>query len=441
MMRSLATLAMAATACLLPLLAAAPAAADVEIESESVYRSFDTPALSEEDVVLQPFSQAFRLTAARRGEDSRLAFETYFRGIGSQTQRGPGVREQARVYYAYVDWVNGRRHPVDVRIGRQTAAVGGDLMAFDGARVRYRGPLFFGVEAFGGATVSGYGALVPLELEEGGAHEAGGIAGGLAVFLTGVPNTTARLGVRRIDREGGLDREDIVVDVSHRFWRMRVYGNAEASTALGMFSEGLLGATTYAGRGVFLDVEGFHYTPTFGAQSIFNVFHVEPYDEGRLRIRTVLFRGRLGLWVRAGHSMFGGGGTSQSVNVGGTARLGGHVTLGARGFASDGYLGSRTGGAADLRWGLLDDRLTLLVGGTAAQAENDLLSTANGTYLSALGGLSWTIPDRADVSVLVEQLADDFSSGEPRVTASFRFQFGARAARRAAVDPRRRRVQ
>ena len=53
------------------LLVPATALADVEIESESVYRSYDAPVLAEEDVVLQPFTQSFRLTAA--GDRHRVA--------------------------------------------------------------------------------------------------------------------------------------------------------------------------------------------------------------------------------------------------------------------------------------------------------------------------------------------------------------------------------
>lgn len=416
------------------------ARADVEVESESVYRSYDTPSLSEEDVVLQPFSQAFRLTAAERGEDSRVAFETYFRGIGNQTERGPGFREQARVYYAFVDVAYGRRHPFDLRMGRQTTAAGGDLLAFDGARIRYRGPLFFGLEAYGGTTVSGFGAIVPIGVEDGGSHMAGGVTGGLAVFLAGVPGTQARLGVRRIDRDGKVDREDVVANFSQRFWRMRVYGNAEISTVLLLLDEGLLGTTLYAGRGTFVDVEGFHYTPTFGAQSIFNVFNIEPYDEGRLRVRTSIFGGRVGLWTRVGHAIYGGGESSNSLNVGATARIGAHFGMSARAFHSSGYLGARTGGGADFRYTLLDGRLAVLLGATAASARNDLLRTADGTYFSTVGGLSYTIPDRAELSVLVEQLSDDFASGEPRVSAAFRFKFGAGSARRAALDVERRRV-
>ena len=89
---------------------------------------------------------------------------------------------------------------------------------------------------------------------------------------------------------------------------------------------------------------------------------------------------------------------------------------------------------------LFDGRLAVLVGGTAAAARNDILRTSDGTYLSAVGGLSYTVPDRAELSLLVEQLADDFSSGEPRITAAFRFKFGAGSARRAALDGERRRV-
>ena len=90
------------------LLAPAVARAAVQVEAESVYRSWDTPALAEEDVVLQPFSQALRLTAGERWENSRIGFETYVRGIGDQTQRGPGFRDASRVYYAYLDLVYGR---------------------------------------------------------------------------------------------------------------------------------------------------------------------------------------------------------------------------------------------------------------------------------------------------------------------------------------------
>lgn len=424
----------------LALAAPSIARADVEIESESVYRSYDTPSLSEEDVVLTPFSQAFRLTAAERGEDSRVAFETYFRGIGNQSNQGPGIREQARVYYAFVDVAYGRRHPMDLRMGRQTTAAGGDLLAFDGARFRYKGPLHFGVEAYGGTTVSGFGAFVPIGVEDGGSHMAGGVTGGLAVFLTGVPGTQARLGVRRINRDGEVDREDVIADVSQRFWRMRAYANAEISTVLLVVDEGLLGATLYAGRGTFVDVEGFHYTPTFGAQSIFNVFNIEPYDEGRFRVRTSFLSGRLGVWTRVGHAIYGGGESSDSLNVGATARVSTHLGVSARGFHSSGYLGARTGGGTDVRYAMLDGRLALLVGGTAASARNDILRTSDGTYLSAVGGLSYTVPDRAELSVLVEQLADDFSSGEPRLTAAFRFKFGAGSARRAALDGERRRV-
>lgn len=422
------------------LLLPAPALADVEIESESVYRSHDAPVLAEEDVVLQPFTQSFRLTAAERWEDSRVSFETHFRAIGESSARAPGFRESARVYYAYVDGQYGRRHPMDLRVGRQVQTAGGDLFAFDGVRFRYRGPLHFGVEAYGGATVSGFGAIVPIGVEDGGTTMAGGTAFGFAAFLTGVPGTQLRLGVRRVDRDGGVDREDVVMDFAHRLWRARIYGNGEFSTVLGSFHEGLLGTTYYAGRGTFTDLEVFHYEPSFGALSIFNVFHIEPYNELRFRVRSSLLAGRLGVWARVGTTAYGGGETAQNFSTGVSSAVTDNLFVSTRAFFAGGYMGSRAGGSADVRYVMFDDRVAVLVGGTVARAENDLLSTANGTFLSALFGASWSIPDRAELSLMVEQLSDDFTSGEPRVSASFRFKFGAGSARRAALSNTQRRV-
>lgn len=416
--------------------------AAVAVETESVYRSYDVPALSEEDVALQPFSLAMRLTAAERSENARIGFETYFRGTADQNQRGPGFREASRVYYAYLDLVYGRRHPFDLRLGRQTMTTGGDLVAFDGARLRYRGPLFVGFEVFGGTTVSGFGAVAPLEIGEGGGSTvAGGTTAGMQLFLTGVAETQARIGFRRIDRDGNVDREDLVADFAQRFGRFRVYGSGELSTLLMTVEEGVLGTSAFAGFGTFVDLEGFHYTPTFGASSIFNVFNVEPYDEVRLRVRTSQRWGRIGAYLRVGHALYGGGETSDNVSVGGTWRITPRLTTSVRTYFSSGYQGERTGASADTSIRLLDaGRLHLILGGTWANAENILLTTNGGTYLSALGGVSYLVPDRAEFSVLAEQFTDDFTSGEPRVSASFRFKFGAGYARQKAFDPRQRRV-
>jgi hypothetical protein len=424
------------------LLAPAVSGAAVQVEAESVYRSYDTPGLTEEDVVLQPFSQAFRLTAGERWENSRVGFETYVRGIGDQTQRGPGFRDASRVYYAYLDLVYGRRHPIDMRLGRQTLTTGGDLVAFDGARVRYRGPLFVGVELFGGTTVSGFGAVVPQNIGEGGGSTiAGGTTGGVQLFLTGVSETQARLGFRRIDRDGAVDREDVVADFAQRFGRFRVYGSGELSTVLLQVEEGVLGTSVSAGYGTYAEVEGFHYTPVFGASSIFNVFNIEPYDEVRLRVRTSQRFGRLGGYLKLGHAIYGGGETSDNVALGGSWRLTPRVAFSARTFVSNGYQGNRTGASAETNLKLLDaGKMQLILGGTWASAENSLLTTNGGTYLSAMGGIAYVVEDRAELSVLAEQFSDDFTSGEPRITASFRFKFGAGYARTKGLDPAQRRV-
>lgn len=416
--------------------------AAVQVEAESVYRSYDTPGLSEEDVVLQPFSQALRLTAAERWENSRIGFETYVRGIGDQTQRGPGFRDASRVYYAYLDLVYGRRHPIDLRMGRQTLTTGGDLVAFDGARLRYRGPLFVGLEIFGGTTVSGFGAVTPQKIGEGGGSTvAGGTTGGLQLFLTGVSETQARLGFRRIDRDGAVDREDVVADFAQRFGRFRLYGSGEFSTLLLQVEEGTLGTSVFAGYGTFAEVEAFHYTPVFGASSIFNVFNIEPYDEVRLRVRTSQRWGRIGGYFKLGHAIYGGGETSENLGLGGSWRATPRVSFGARTFFSTGYQGSRTGASAETNLKLLDaGRLQLILGGTWAMAENTLLTTNSGTYLSAMGGIAYVVPDRAELSLLAEQFADDYTSGEPRLTASFRFRFGAGYARTKGLDPSQRRV-
>ena len=428
--------------------------AAVEVESESVYRSYQAPSLAEEDIVLQPFSQAFRLTVGERRENARVGFETYFRGIGDQSQNGPGFREASRVYYAYLDLVYGRRHPIDMRLGRQTLTTGGDLVAFDGARIRYRGPMFAGFEVFGGTTVSGFGAVVPQEIGEGGGSTiAGGTTMGFAIFLTGVSETQARLGFRRIDRpteitlgdgsllkRNGIDREDVVIDAAHRFGRFRVYGSGELSTIVLELKEGVFGTSMFAGRGTFVELEGFHYTPIFGASSIFNVFNVEPYDEIRLRVRTSQRFGRVGAYLRFGHAMYGGGETSENLSLGGSWRVTPKIGLTGRTFFSSGYQGSRTGAGADVNLRVMDSKLFLLFGGTFANAENTLLTTNGGTYLSVAGGASWVIPDRLEASIIVEQFADDYTPAEPRVTANLRFKFGAGYARRAALDPRQRKV-
>ena len=424
------------------LLAPSLAHAAVQVEAESVYRSWDTPALSEEDVVLQPFSQALRLTAGERWENARVGFETYFRGIGDQTQRGPGFRDASRVYYAYLDLVYGRRHPVDVRLGRQTLTTGGDLVAFDGARVRYRGPVFVGFELFGGATVSGFGAVVPQNIGEGGGSTiAGGTTAGAQLFLTGVSETQARLGFRRIDRDGTVDREDVVADVAHRFGRFRVYTSGEFSTVLMQVEEGVIGTSAFVGYGTFTEVEAFHYTPIFGASSIFNVFNIEPYDEVRLRVRTSQRFGRIGGYFRLGHAIYGGGETSDNVGLGGSWRVTPRLSFAARTYFSTGYQGERTGASAESNIRLLDEgKLQLILGGTFANAENTLLTTNGGTYLSAMGGIAYVVPERAELSILAEQFSDEYTSGDPRITASFRFKFGAGYAREKGLDPNMRRV-
>ena len=426
------------------LLGSLPArAADVEVESESVYRSFTSPGLNanDEDVVLQPFSQSFRLSAAQREKNLQISFETYFRGLSDATNAfDPGIQQQARVYYAYVDVMSGRRNPLDFRVGRQMETSAGELVAFDGARVRYRGPLHIGLEAFAGETVSGYGAVVPLGLDDGGAHAAGGVTAGAAVFLVGIPGSEARLAVTRVNREGKVDREDVVLDGARRvFGRARIYGNLEVSTVLGKVEEAAGGGTIYAGRSIFVDVEGFHYTPIFGASSIFNVFSLSPYEEARLRVHGSFLSGKLGLWTRVGHAFYEGGNSSDNLSIGANSRISTHLTVTARGYLSEGFQGSRTGGAADLHV-RVTDRIEILAGGTAAQSKTTLLPNATGMFLSALGGVQYAVPDRLDLSLLAEQYADPVTKATPRITASLRFQFGTGTARRNALDPAARRV-
>ncbi len=428
---------------LLPaLFAAAPPAraADVEVESYSVYRSFEAPSLSEEDVFLQPFSQAFRMVAAERSENRRLSFETYFRGTGQHTPTSPGFRDGSRVYYAYLDVARGRRHPTELRLGRQATAAGGELIAFDGARIRYRGPWKVGFELFGGTTISGYGALTAVDTEDGGPRAAGGVTVGASTFLTGIVGSQARLGFRRVDRGNGVDRQDVVADLSQRIGRFRLYGEAEYSTVLSALSEGLGGTSIYLGRGSFVDVEAFHYLPTFGAQSIFNVFALEPYDELRLRVRSTQKGGRLGLWARLGHAIYGTAGASENVSLGATFRPIPRLGVSGRTYYSGGYLGSRVGVGGDARMRLIADKLDVTVGGTFANARNDLFGQNLGNFASLYTGMSWIVPDRADLSLMAEYYGDDFSSGDPRVTASFRFRFGTAQSRRSAIGTDSRKV-
>src|SRR5207248_1462520 len=145
---------------------------------------------------------------------------------------------------------------------------------------------------------------------------------------------------------------------------------------------------------------------------------------------------------RFGHQVFEGGSQgSDNLTLGSSARVGEHALVTVRGYLSGGWQGNRDGGAADVRYRVLDGRVMLLAGMTAASAKTDLLPTQNGTFLSFLGGASYTVPDRLDFSLLAEQYSDHVSAAVPRVTASFRFQFGAGGARHTALDTGRRGVR
>lgn len=392
----------------------APGTTGFEIESESVFRTYELRAVSEETLLFAPFSQSLGLAITQPITRGHVSFRTYFRGIGDAAFEDAQVRP--KIYLAHVDYEQGRRYPISLRLGRQVHSTTSRFFSFDGLRFRYVSPTFVAAEVYGGTLVNSSSLENPAEFDH---FTAGG-----ALYLVGVTGVQGRLSYNHVASEEGPEREDVGVDFAYKLNnRFRFYGNANLSTLLLTLDEALLGTTVNLTRGgIATDVEAFRYRPTFDASSIYNLFQTTGFHEGRVRLRFPLRSARTLVYTRVGLQFFeeqpGLDGTAIAVGAGGRTRFTRSLFTRYNLLLASGYGGGRVGGSVELGAALLDQRLIVSGGTHVVNATSETLTLNEGTFVSLFATARMNLRERIELAFMVEDQASDVAGNRVRATAN-----------------------
>jgi hypothetical protein len=384
----------------------------------------------------------------------------YAAGTLSFDDRGVQVRQDARtlvpeldedtlqldVPFAYVgaDDIGGF---LDFRLGRQLEVQTLDWYAFDGLAVTVHTPLHLAIEAHGGLVVraaslfgtpahepdgTGSGDCSRFESSSGGwiasdtcaqRHE---LMPGFGVALTtdGIRGLHARLAYRRAQSQTaddtfpasygwGVNEEKLVAEARAELGPAAPFAAARYDLVLGFVDEAEAGVRLAVGNHAL--TPGVAYSsPTFDADSIFNVFANEAYRDLRLDYDVRPWRGRWRGFVRSYLRHFEPSANAVGVTVGTEVQL-------ERGrarfdfFHDSGHGGARVGsdvsGSARLAERFsLDGRITVI-------ASDDDLATQRSTTFGAQAGVRWLLAHGAALHFIAEENANHYERHQLRLMA------------------------
>lgn len=341
----------------------------------------------------------------RAWEDGQLRIVTSMRlrhDFGSYVRPGDDTAarlvgsidgRQIDVMFAYLEGENlGNR--VDFKLGRQFEFSGLDWYAFDGAWARVRIPAHIALEAFGGLQVDGTAVfgLPTFELDgtQGtAADRAFSPMAGAGVSLWGLKWIDARVAYRRtftpaalnrkiVDDDGslglpsGVDQEVVSASFAGNFAGGRVspYGALRMNLGTGRLDDVTAGLQLAFTPQHLLRALYIRTLPIFDLDSIFNVFALTPFEDGRL-VFEVRPRPRITLQARGQMRFFRSETTAAlasappktlQIGAGGGASAayrGRRFSGRFDGFGLGGEGGTRAGGSLDTRTMVWWDRLAL----------------------------------------------------------------------------------
>jgi len=259
------------------------------------------------------------ITGQDLGFESNLRIFADFGLPRGEAARIDGMRsEDADLLYAYVRYGVGG---FEGRLGRQVYVDVGDILAFDGLRVRYVSPLKLGAEAYGGLWVKGAGFLSSPVYQPDGTRESDarrleqGVAGadptlsalepmyGAKLLLEDLKGVSASLGYRRALVEGKTDLERATAEAR--------YGRGLGVSAVAGVDFDLLrmrlaqarAQVRWDGEHLAVTGEALRLSPVFSADSIWYWFAFAPRDEARVRL-DVFPRGPLRYYVQGVGSLY-----------------------------------------------------------------------------------------------------------------------------------------
>jgi hypothetical protein len=443
----------------LVLAAGSASAAAFQIEARTEAQAYQIRAwrgTTPEDVVLLPrrrIVQYLGLNAFELVTGQDLGFESNLRVFADlglprgEAEKVDGLRtEDVDVLHAYVRYARGG---FEGRLGRQIYVDSMDIMALDGARVRYVTRLGLGVEAYGGLWVrSGTGFLASSVYQPDGTRESDarrleqGVAGadenldalaptyGVKLLLEDLKGFSASLGYRKALVDGKTDLERAGLEL--RFGRgLGVNALAGLDLDLLQLRPAQVRAQVRLDRELFaVSAEALRFTPVFSADSIWYYFAFAPRDEARVRA-DIYPVGPLRYYVQGLASLYHtnindnlgiateveGEGAPPSMNVGGGAGLSlrrGNLRSALdvtyrTGFGGDQLWVDLTGGYSFDR-GLFDLDARLSV----ANVEDGFNPQLQGTFFGAQLWASRALSRAARVSLVLEQNVNPFSRADTK---------------------------
>lgn len=424
-----------------PVRAAEPLATTVTGQESTSFQLWSMRTSDDELVTRSPLTHSFSLHVQEDAPLPRLAFHTDFRGTLDLASQG--FRADVLTAYFEASPVPGR---VTMRLGRQVrfdgAAVAGPTR-FDGVALDVRLPFRLRVEAWSGVPVATPTYFTDTTTPDVSAWGAGWV-GGAAASLHGHARTALRLGWRGKSRSGDLARSDLSLDFSQRMGRgLGIRFAGSFNLLLRRPDELLAGIDLRPGTRVTASVEYDRFRPSFDADSVFNVFRQDAYDEVRGR---VTFLPGLGLspWVAAGVQVWPEAVDASGAAVEGVASAvvdvegglgwrppGGH-RVDLRGRYAGGWTGHRarvalSGEGRPLPW------LSAFGGVDVQRYAFDLQPGMDGTYVTGTVGAAVRPRPWVSVSGDVQAMSTRWIEGNLWVRAEARFLLGWRKDRPGAL--------
>ncbi len=383
-------------------------------------------------------------------ESSLRLFADFGLPTGESAQLDGLRSEDADLLYAHVRY---RRGGLDVDVGRQTYLDLMDLIAFDGARVRYVSSLGVGAEAYAGLWVKGAGFLSSSVYQLDGTRETDArrinllrspttpelsaiepVFGAklLAVELKGI---SGAVGYRRGLVAGKVDAERAALELQYgRGQGINGFGGVEYDLFQGRLAQARLQGRL--DRELFaVSVELLRLQPSFSADSIFYYFAYAPRDEVRVR-GELLPPGPFRFYAQGTGSRYntnlnpdlaiagavGQPGDSPSTALGGS--LGGAFRQGSVRSALDltfrnGFGGRQTW--VDLSGGYQPEGSRFSVDGrlSLAAIQDGLNPLLRGNFYGLQAWASYQITDAARASLAVEENVNPFTRNDTKVFLLF----------------------
>ncbi len=350
---------------------------------------------------------------------------------------------------------------VDLRLGRQLEASGLDFFAFDGGWIRVRTPVHLAPEVFAGFGVRGGDALGYSEFDLDGlmglVSEDGPptrrVVVGAAASILGLRWLQARVAYRRSWSPARLNSEQdlaaTTVDQSVLSARVALdplrgqivpYGAVRTNLGTARVDDVSAGISWNVTPRHGLRLTYLRRIPSFDLDSIFNVFAISPFDDGRLIYQVRLGRGwtaeaRAQVRVLHDQTTASGQGPERRVRPGygggaGVVHQRRRLALRLDGFGLGGEGGVRAGGMATSRVHLWWDRIALDSRAFVTYYRDDVMAARRGTNLALQLGANVRLDHGVYLHVVGEELVTPHLRSALRVWGALSVDWTLRAGGR-----------